>query len=116
MNKIEQIARVCHSANVAYCRTLGDDSHNVWESAPDWQRETVAKGVEFHLDNPGALPSASHESWLTAKQREGWRYGEEKDQVKKTHPCFMPFKELPREQQLKDVLLSAIVNALRELV
>ncbi len=109
-----RIAQVCHEANYAYCRTIGDFSQKPWADAPEWQRASAVKGVKFHLDNPGALPSASHESWLAEKEREGWVYGEEKDEVLKTHPCIVPFKELPREQQLKDVLFIAVVNALRE--
>ena len=30
----------------------------------------------------------------------------------KTHPCMMPFNELPREQQMKDRLFIGIVRAL----
>jgi len=65
---IEQIATVCHEANRAYCATLGDSSQLPWNEAPDWQRESARKGVEFHvheLRSGGmAVPSRSHESWM----------------------------------------------------
>jgi hypothetical protein len=110
---VGQIAQVCHEANRAYCATLGDLSQPSWAEAPDWQTESARKGVEMHLANPDASPSASHEAWLAEKERTGWKYGPVKDPARKEHPCFVPFSELPREQQLKDVLFKAVVEALR---
>jgi hypothetical protein len=43
---------------------------------------------------------------------DGWRYGEAKDEGAKTHPCPVPFAELPEDQQRKDALFVAIVQAL----
>lgn len=110
---INDVARICHEANRAYCRALGDNSQAHWETAPDWQRQSAANGVDFHLRNPDATASASHESWLKEKVENGWVYGEEKNPEKKTHPCILPFDELPIEQQKKDFLFKAIVDALR---
>jgi hypothetical protein len=56
-------------------------------------------------------PEQSHESWWAEKQRTGWTYGPVKDAEKKTHPCCVPYAELPREQQRKDALFFAIVKA-----
>ena len=108
----EDIARVCHEANRAYCRSLGDNSQSHWESAPDWQRQSAINGVRFTVANPKAPASASHESWMKEKLADGWTYGETKDPEKKTHPCIVPFEELPIEQQRKDMLFQAIVRAL----
>jgi hypothetical protein len=112
---IKDIARVAYEANRAYCATIGDYSHQTWETAPAWQRQTNIKGVRFHLDTlrGGATPapSASHESWLEEKKREGWRYGPVKRPDLKEHPCFRPYDELPAEQRLKDYLFGAVVKA-----
>lgn len=116
--RIEQIAKVCHEANRAYCSTLGDDSQPIWENAPDWQLASAIKGVEFHIDHlkkgSEPSPSASHDSWLKQKQEEGWTYGLVKDPEKKEHPCVMPYGELPVEQRLKDYIFAAIVKAFWE--
>jgi RyR domain len=113
--QIEQVARVCHEANRAYCETLGDLSQNLWESSPKWQRDSAIKGVEFHIAHLSAgekpSPSASHESWLAEKTRDGWKYGPIKDAEKKEHPCFLPYEQLPAEQRLKDYIFAAIVEA-----
>lgn len=114
--KIIDLAKICHQANKAYCETIGDDSQVNWEDAPDWQKSSAIKGVKFHLDNPDAGPSASHNSWLKEKIDAGWVYGKIKDPIKKTHHCIVPYKELPREQQLKDFLFINIIFTLRDYV
>lgn len=108
------IAVVCHEANKAYCETLGDKTQLPWDLAPDWQRNSAIRGVEFHLQNPDATDAASHEAWMKDKLAEGWQWGEIKDAAKKLHPQIKPFDELPIEQQRKDRLFRAIVHALRE--
>ena len=113
--QIEQVAIVCHEANRAYCATIGDTSQLHWHNAPEWQRASSIKGVEFHIGHLSAgqkaSPSASHESWLEEKKRDGWKYGPVKDAEKKEHPCFVAYDELPLEQRMKDYIFSAIVEA-----
>jgi len=46
----------------------------------------------------------------------GWKYGAVKDADKKEHPCFVPYEELPKEQQAKDHLFKATVSALSPLL
>lgn len=108
----EDIAHVCHEANRAYCRTLGDDSQPAWVDAPEWQRTSAIKGVLLPLMNRDAKPSDSHESWLAEKREAGWKYGPVKDPEKKEHPCFVPYEDLPPEQRAKDALFLAVVRAL----
>lgn len=110
---VEFIAQVCHEANRAYCLTLGDLSQVNWYEAPDWQRASAIAGVQYALEYPDAPPSAQHEAWLKDKQADGWVYGSDKDEARKTHPCCVPYEELPVEQQRKDALFKAIVGALR---
>lgn len=109
---ILSIARVCHEANRAYCLSIGDTSQLAWAEAPDWQKQSAENGVRFHLENPSALPSHSHDEWLKEKAAAGWKYGPVKDPEKKEHPCFVPYEQLPEEQKLKDTLFIAVVRAL----
>ena len=113
--KPEQIAKVCHEVNRAYCASLGDNSQPEWSAAPEWQRESALKGVLFHIEHPDSKPSNSHESWLAEKYAAGWKFGPTKDPEKKEHPCFVPYERLPKEQQAKDHLFKAIVSALAPL-
>ena len=106
------IARVCHEVNAAYCRALGDYSQPNWEDAPEWQQKSAILGAELHLNNPDAGPQASHESWMKQKVEDGWVYGETKDPEAKTHPCMVPFDELPPEQRAKDFIFRGVVHAI----
>ena len=112
---IEQIASIAHETNRAYCESIGDASQPRWEDAPEWQRSSALKGVQFHLSahakGETPSPSASHDSWLEEKRAEGWAYGPVKDPAKKEHPCVVPYGELPMEQRLKDYLFGAVVAA-----
>lgn len=108
---VEQIAKIAHQANKAYCETIEDYTQPNWEDAPDWQKTSAINGVKFHLDNPNAGPSGSHVNWLKEKLENGWKYGPVKDPAKKEHPCCVPYEQLPREQQLKDSLFTAIVKS-----
>ncbi len=110
---IEAAARAAHEINRAYCSALGDCSQVPWDEAPGWQKESARKGAALHLSGD-ASPAASHEAWLEEKARAGWKYGPVKDPAKKEHPCFLPFEDLPREQQAKDHLFRAAVLAARE--
>lgn len=108
----ELIAKVCHEANRAYCQTIGDDSQPKWEDAPVWQRSSAINGVIFHIENPDAFGSASHDNWMAKKIADGWKYGPVKNPVTKEHHCIVPFNKLPPEQKAKDRLFRAIVHAL----
>lgn len=106
----DKIAELCHEVNRAYCQALGDDSQPSWDEAPDWQKQSARMGVAMHLATPDAGPEASHEGWLKHKEAEGWVYGEVKDPDAKTHPCMVPFEQLPMAQQAKDYIFRAIVH------
>lgn len=108
----EQIARVAHEVNRAYCWALGDNSQPAWEDAPQWQRDSAMLGVDLHTAGDHG-PEASHASWMKQKLEEGWKYGAFKDPENKMHPCIVPFAELPREQQAKDFIFRAVVHALK---
>ena len=108
---VEQIAHIVHEANRAYCQTIGDNSQPSWEEAPKWQRDSAWKGVDGILTRRIQTPEDAHRSWLAEKAQTGWTYGAVKDAERKTHPCFVPYAELPAEQQAKDAIFFAIVKA-----
>lgn len=114
--RIELIAECCHEVNRAYCEALGDGSQLPWRYAPDWQRASARDGVRFVLlgghggGDPIPGPEASHEYWMVRKLADGWRYGEVKDPEAKTHPCLVPYAELPPEQRAKDSIFLAVAR------
>ena len=38
-----------------------------------------------------------HEVWAETRIQQGWRYGEQRNDELKTHPCLVPYEELPEE-------------------
>jgi hypothetical protein len=113
---VTDIAQVSHELNKAYCESIGDGSQLPWDEAPEWQRNSAVNGVNFHLENPDASPSASHNSWLKQKEEEGWKYGAVKNPETKEHPCFVPYDELPEAQKAKDYIFRQTVHSLKKFI
>ncbi len=43
-----------------------------------------------------------HDVWAQGRIREGWTYGEVKDEKKKTTPCLVPYGELSESEKEYD--------------
>lgn len=109
---IERIARVCHEANRALCEAFGDTSQRSWDQAPAWQRNSAIAGVAFVRNVPDAPISAQHDAWMADRSDDGWVFGPVKDEALKTHPCMVPFEQLPPEHRAKDFVFRAIATAM----
>ncbi len=65
----------------------------------DWDEPPFA----FRPDEVEALARMEHERWKEELERAGWRHGPPpKDPVKKTHPCLVPYDQLPDGEKEKD--------------
>lgn len=40
-----------------------------------------------------------HEAWAESRIRQGWSYGEQRNDELKTHPCLVPYEELSEEEK-----------------
>lgn len=43
-----------------------------------------------------------HEVWAQGRMAEGWTWGEQRDDQLKTHPCLVPYEELPDAEREYD--------------
>ena len=43
-----------------------------------------------------------HEVWSETRISQGWTYGEQRNDELKTHPCLVPYDELPEEEKEYD--------------
>lgn len=43
-----------------------------------------------------------HEVWADKRIKQGWTYGSERNEAKKTHPCLIPYEELSGEEKEYD--------------
>ena len=43
-----------------------------------------------------------HEVWSAGRMKDGWTYGEERNDAEKKHPCLVPYEELSEEEKEYD--------------
>lgn len=43
-----------------------------------------------------------HEVWAETRISQGWTYGDERNDELKTHPCLIPYDDLPEEEKEYD--------------
>lgn len=49
-----------------------------------------------------ALARNVHEVWAATRLAQGWRYGPERNDARKEHPCLIPYDELSEEERTYD--------------
>lgn len=108
---VEMVAKICHEVNRAYTKAIKDVDFPEWEDAPIEHKNSIIDGVKYVILHPLATAEELHNIWMNYKTATGWTYGEVKDTEKKTHPCMVPYWELPKEEQVKDRLFIAVVRA-----
>lgn len=104
-DRIEVIARCCYEANKAWNDAHGEDTLS-WEDS----RLSTMAGVQGVLE--GRSAEESHMAWCEWKRARGWTWGPVKKVEDKTHPCLVPYAELPEYQKTKDRLYLAVIHAL----
>jgi hypothetical protein len=48
------------------------------------------------------LAAHVHEAWMRVRLSEGWSYARERDDARRTHPCLVPYEELPEADKACD--------------
>ena len=107
---VDNIAETCHEANRALQRQNGEQVSPPWAASPPWVQDSARAGVLSAIN--GATPEELHQAWSDHKYAEGWGYGPQKDGIAKTHPCLVPYADLPETQRIKDRVFGAIVVAM----
>lgn len=60
------------------------------------------------------LAKNAHDTWAKQRIAEGWRYGLKRDDVKKEHPCLVPYEQLPESEKQYD--RSAALETLKAII
>lgn len=55
-----------------------------------------------HLKITELLAKNTHELWAQQRLADGWKYGEKRDDIKKEHPCLVPYEDLPESEKEYD--------------
>lgn len=62
----------------------------------DTSNVVLPKGLEELTES---LSKNVHEVWAAGRIAAGWKYGPVRDEVKKEHPCLIPYEELSEEEK-----------------
>lgn len=54
------------------------------------------------LDLCEQIAENTHEVWSLGRIKDGWSFGEKRDDEKKHHPCLIPYDELPESEKEYD--------------
>ena len=53
------------------------------------------------------LAKNTHENWADQRIKDGWTYGQKRDDENKTHPCLIPYEQLSEEEKEYDRITSS---------
>lgn len=71
-----------------------------YEPAPvDTSGLTLSDGLR---DLTELLAKNAHDIWAHQRFAEGWTYGPTRDDIRKEHPCLVPYEELPEAEKAYD--------------
>ena len=108
--KISEVAKIAYQANKAYSEIFDTRIRRDWTKLDQSERDFYIKGALFHLNNPDANESDSHNAWVKDMILKGWSYDKYYNPAKKTHPCIINFNKLTLEQQFKDYMFKGLIN------
>jgi DNA-binding response OmpR family regulator len=60
------------------------------------------------------LARNAHEIWSRQRFKDGWRFGAQRDDPRKEHPCLIPYEQLPESEKEYDRL--AAMETLKTIV
>lgn len=65
----------------------------------DTSKVSLPQSLEELLE---LLSYNTHEVWAQQRINDGWSYGVERDDVKKLHPCLIPYEDLAESEKAYD--------------
>jgi hypothetical protein len=64
--------------------------------------DTSQVNLEYLQSLLEGLARNAHEIWAQQRLRDGWTYGAHRDDVKRTHPCLVPYENLSESEKEYD--------------
>ena len=75
-------------------------SKNIYMPHPiDTKEVVLPKELEALAED---IAKNVHEVWSAGRMKDGWTYGEERNDAKRQHPCLVPYEELSEEEKEYD--------------
>jgi hypothetical protein len=109
--ELDEIAAACHAGT--WFLQLSDGATSTpspcFAETPEWAQESTRDSVRAVL--AGVTPEQLWQHWAEAKRLAGWKYGEVKDPVAKTHPCLVDnYAQLSAYEHYKDRVFTGLVQ------
>lgn len=90
------------------------ESHNymvrVLQSIDDYEPQPINLDdimlTDDLLELREAIAENAHDVWATARKKEGWTFGPERDDANKKHPDLIPYSSLPDSEKKYDRLMA----------
>ena len=83
----------------------------------DRENDFTAQFLEVIEKQCGPLrsgdPEKLHQDWTEAYEKNGWRYGPERDVDKRTHPDMVPYGQLGQLERDKDAVFVSLCEIAR---
>lgn len=104
------LAQQVHEVNTVFSTQILGEDKKEWALLTNEQRAALVKVVRKTIAEKIEDPEKAHENWLKEMVGEGWSFGPEFDETKKTHPNMVTYDQLEKGQQTKDYLYLAILK------
>jgi len=73
--------------------------------------EEMARAAELLSDAMEAIAEVNHDVWAAKRIAEGWRYGQQRDDVGKLHPDLVAYEHLSEAEKAYDRETARVVVA-----
>lgn len=110
----ETLAAMIHGVTSRIARPDGTVPKS-WEGISQDSRDMAVRAVESIMAGDPLTAEAGHELWMRLKIEAGWTCGPFCFE-NRTHPCIMPFDDLPISEKLKDQTWAALTELFRPYV
>ena len=79
---------------------MGHEGHEPWKPKPI---NTFGVELPAGIRELGeVLAEHGHDVWAEGRIRQGWTWGERRDDVEKKHPCLVAYRDLPEAEKQFD--------------
>lgn len=104
------LAESCHEATKVISEQILSEEKKEWKLIDSKTKAKLLNAVNRAIEEKITDPAIAHANWITDMEKDGWQYGDKLDEENKTHPCMVPYDQLPVGQQTKDYIFLAILK------